>query len=156
MALGKAQRAHHTVSMIYLTSCSGSTYFRRSWRVHVHCSVSRSPSTRRKLLKRTSMTLETGIFLSQAIWLWRVRHVRREAKKLGMTYDEYTDANPSKKLARTESLETVADIEVGIDGDHPSNGCAFHSPGNIANPIGTSEDTVTIPEKVALSICERG
>ena len=102
------------------------------------------------------MTLETGIFLSQAIWLWRVRHVRREAKKLGMTYDEYTDANPSKKLARTESLETVADIEVGIDGDHPSNGCAFHSPGNIANPIGTSEDTVTIPEKVALSICERG
>ncbi|KAJ4299916.1 hypothetical protein N0V90_005163 [Kalmusia sp. IMI 367209] len=59
-----------------------------------------------------AMTLETGIFLSQAIWLWRVRHIRREAKKLGMTYDEYIDTHPSKKLSRTDSLETV-DVEVG-------------------------------------------
>jgi len=58
------------------------------------------------------MVLEAGMFISQGIWLWRVRHVRREAKKLGMTYDEYVDSNLSKKLSRTESLETI-DLESG-------------------------------------------
>jgi hypothetical protein len=57
------------------------------------------------------MTLETGIFLSQVIWLWRVRHIRHEAKKLGMTYDEYIEAHPSKKLLRNASLETIPDVE---------------------------------------------
>jgi hypothetical protein len=57
------------------------------------------------------MVLETGIFASQAIWLWRVRHIRREAKAAGQTYDEYVAANPSKRL-RSESTETVVDIEV--------------------------------------------
>jgi hypothetical protein len=56
------------------------------------------------------MVLETGIFASQAIWLWRVRHIRREAKAAGQTYDEYVAANPSKRL-RSESTETVVDIE---------------------------------------------
>lgn len=57
------------------------------------------------------MVLETGIFASQAIWLWRVRNVRREAKKVGMTYDQYTAVHPSKKLPRSDSQETVVDIE---------------------------------------------
>lgn len=57
------------------------------------------------------MVLETGIFASQAFWLWRVRHVRREAKKAGMTYDEYIVENPSKKLPRSDSTETVVDVE---------------------------------------------
>jgi hypothetical protein len=56
------------------------------------------------------MVLETGIFASQAIWLWRVRHIRREAKAAGQTYDEYVAANPSKRL-RSESTETVVDVE---------------------------------------------
>jgi hypothetical protein len=56
------------------------------------------------------MVLETGIFVSQAIWLWRVRHIRREAKAAGQTYDEYVAANPSKRL-RSESAETVVDVE---------------------------------------------
>ena len=56
------------------------------------------------------MVLETGIFASQAIWLWRVRHIRREAKAAGQTYDEYVAANPSKRL-RSESAETVVDVE---------------------------------------------
>lgn len=59
------------------------------------------------------MVLETGIFASQAIWMWRVRHVRREAKKAGMTYDQYTAANPSKKIPRNESSETIVDVEAG-------------------------------------------
>jgi hypothetical protein len=57
------------------------------------------------------MTLETGILMSQVIWLWRVRHIRHEAKKLGMTYDEYIEAHPSKKLFRNTSLETIVDVE---------------------------------------------
>ncbi|KAF3007467.1 hypothetical protein E8E13_004669 [Curvularia kusanoi] len=57
------------------------------------------------------MLLETGIFLSQAIWLWRVRHVRREAKRAGMSYDQYVAENPSKKIPRSESAETIVDVE---------------------------------------------
>lgn len=57
------------------------------------------------------MVLETGIFMSQAIWLWRVRHVRREAKKAGKTYDDYIAENPSIKIPRSESSETVVDLE---------------------------------------------
>ena len=63
------------------------------------------------LTDNASMLLETGIFASQAIWLWRVRHVRREAKKAGKTYDEYIAENPSKKIPRPESSETVVDVE---------------------------------------------
>lgn len=62
-----------------------------------------------------SMLLETGIFVSQAIWLWRVRHVRAEAKKAGKTYDEYIAENPSKKLFASESSETFVDVEAGIE-----------------------------------------
>lgn len=58
-----------------------------------------------------SMVLETGIFASQAIWLWRVRHIRREAKKAGLTYDQYMAKHPSKKLPRSDSQETVVDVE---------------------------------------------
>ena len=57
------------------------------------------------------MLLETGIFASQAIWLWRVRHVRREAKKAGKTYDEYVAENPSTKIPRSDSSETIVDVE---------------------------------------------
>lgn len=52
------------------------------------------------------MVLETGIFISQAIWLYRVRDVRREAKKAGMSYDEYM-----AKIPRSESQNSVVDVE---------------------------------------------
>ena len=57
------------------------------------------------------MVLETGIFTSHAIWLWRVRHIRQEAKKAGKTYDEYVSEHPSKKILNCESAETVVDLE---------------------------------------------
>ena len=60
-----------------------------------------------------SMALETGIFLSQAIWLWRVRHVRKEAKKDGKTYDEYVAENPSKGLSRSAPDAALAAMEAG-------------------------------------------
>ncbi|KAF1999041.1 PQ-loop-domain-containing protein [Amniculicola lignicola CBS 123094] len=59
------------------------------------------------------MTLEAGIFMSQAIWLWRTRHVRREAKRIHLTYDDYIKEHPSRKLPRNHSMETVVDVEAG-------------------------------------------
>lgn len=61
------------------------------------------------------MTLESGIFLSQAIWLWRVRHIRKEAKKAGQTYDEFIAQHPSKKLDRSSSSSdsSIQDVEAG-------------------------------------------
>ncbi|KAJ4311367.1 hypothetical protein N0V94_007970 [Neodidymelliopsis sp. IMI 364377] len=64
------------------------------------------------------MLLETGIFVSQAIWLWRMRHIRQEAKKAGKTYDEYVAENPSKKLPRSDSSETVIDVEAAHEPKH--------------------------------------
>lgn len=58
-----------------------------------------------------SMLLETGIFASQAIWLWRRRHIRREAKKVGQTYDDYVAENSSKKIPKSDSSEIVVDVE---------------------------------------------
>jgi hypothetical protein len=63
------------------------------------------------------MVLETGIFASQAVWMWRVRHVRREAKKAGLSYDEYVAKHPSKKLPRSESAETIVDVEACHDAE---------------------------------------
>ncbi|KAH7410146.1 hypothetical protein DE146DRAFT_604350 [Phaeosphaeria sp. MPI-PUGE-AT-0046c] len=53
------------------------------------------------------MVFETGIFASQAIWMWRVRDVRREAKKAGLTYDEYVAKHPERSM----SVETIVDVE---------------------------------------------
>ena len=71
------------------------------------------PIREREVLTVTSMFLELGIFLSQGIWLWRVRHVRSEAKQVGKTYDEYIDQHPSKKLRPSASSESVVDVEAG-------------------------------------------
>jgi hypothetical protein len=59
------------------------------------------------------MVLETGIFVSQAVWMWRVRRVRGEAKKVGLSYDEYVARHPEKKLPRSMSSETFVDVEAG-------------------------------------------
>lgn len=100
-----------------------------------------------------AMTLETGIALSQAIWLYRVRHVRSEAKKLGMTYDEYVAAHPSKKLERTLSSETVADVEAGpteaqlpekSTSQIPNNNTVEPSPEKKSNNM--VEEVLTVPE----------
>jgi hypothetical protein len=88
------------------------------------------------------MLLETGIFMSQAIWLWRVRHVRREAKNAGKTYDEYIAENPSKKIPRSESSETVVDVE------------ACHGPqcqtGTSANNSNEKQDSASRSESISM------
>ncbi|KAL1596395.1 hypothetical protein SLS60_009041 [Paraconiothyrium brasiliense] len=117
-----------------------------------------------KILTVASMTLETGIFLSQAIWLWRVRHIRHEAKKMGMTYDEYVDARPSEKLARDASSETVADVEAAHTEEtslpekslsRPQRGASAEQQTDTdtytytANAV--TEETLAVPEKAVTS-----
>jgi hypothetical protein len=63
------------------------------------------------------MVLETGIFASQAIWLWRVRRESAEAKKAGLSYDEYVAKHPEKKLPRSVSTETFVDVEAGCQAE---------------------------------------
>ena len=96
------------------------------------------------------MALETGIFLSQAIWLWRVRHVRREAKKAGKTYDEYVAEHPSKMLTRSNTTETVVDLEAGHDNTVSTE--ALASPGKSAEKPTThatvNEGEITTAEVV--------
>ena len=100
-----------------------------------------------KMLTVNSMTLETGIFLSQAIWLWRVRHVRREAKKLNMTYDEYVKAHPSKKLERTDSSETIADIEAAHPEKPQLSQTSVADRPTSTNTNEENQGTLEIPEK---------
>lgn len=100
-----------------------------------------------KVLTVNSMTLETGIFLSQAIWLWRVRHVRREAKKLNMTYDEYVKAYPSKKLERTDSSETIADIEAAHAEKPQLSETSVVDQSTSTNTHEEDQGTLEIPEK---------
>lgn len=39
-----------------------------------------------------SATIEASIFLSQAVWLFRTRKIRRRAKEAGLEWDEFPEA----------------------------------------------------------------
>ncbi|OCK85241.1 hypothetical protein K432DRAFT_287162, partial [Lepidopterella palustris CBS 459.81] len=56
--------------------------------------------------------LEIGIFISQFIWLYRTRHIRRAAKKMGKTYDEYmADTTPPSDRQRPDTARTVETLD---------------------------------------------
>lgn len=110
--------------------------------------------------KHSSMVLETGIFISQAIWLWRVRHIRREAKKAGLTYDEYVAENPSRKFPRSDSAETVVDIEACAP-THSSEACTEKTAGQSVETLctrvqaetpisGTDADSLQVPPNAVI------
>jgi hypothetical protein len=65
------------------------------------------------LTPRSSIALEAGIFVSQAIWLYRIRHVRREAKKAGKSYDQFIAEHPGKNIAVSEAGSSTVDLEAG-------------------------------------------
>ena len=43
-------------------------------------------------LMSCSAAIELGIFLSQAVWLFRTRKIRRRAKEAGLDWDEFPEA----------------------------------------------------------------
>lgn len=53
------------------------------------------------------LVLETGIFVSQGVWMWRFRGERAEAKKKGVSFEEYM----SGKEGKGESVD--GDVEKG-------------------------------------------
>lgn len=69
------------------------------------------------------MALETGIFVSQAVWLWRVREVRREAKRVGLSYDEFVAKHPERSMS-TATIGEV-DVEAGSGGGDKAVGSDF-------------------------------
>ena len=119
-----ASHLHVEVAQQWFDALGGSLYI--AWYVLNACTVF-------LMTDFLSMFLETGIFLSQAVWLWRVRHIRREAKKAGKTYDEYVAETPAKKIPRCESSDTVVDVE------------ACHEPANQVN----------VPEKTVAELEEK-
>lgn len=59
------------------------------------------------------MALETGIFVSQAVWMWRVCETRKKAKMAGLSYDDYVAKFPERSM----SAELVRDLEA-CRGEH--------------------------------------
>ncbi|UPX10591.1 uncharacterized protein EKO05_0001242 [Ascochyta rabiei] len=100
------------------------------------------------------MLLETGIFASQAIWLWRVRHIRQEAKKAGKTYDEYVAEHPSKNLPKSESTETVVDVEACHAPQVPSD--FSENPKTVKEPDTATEGTEGAYTQEKIPVSERG
>ena len=45
-----------------------------------------------QVLMLRSAAIELGIFLSQVIWLFRTRRIRRRAKEAGLDWDEFPEA----------------------------------------------------------------
>ena len=49
-----------------------------------------------------SILLEIGIFASHFVWLYRTRRIRKEARFVGMSYDEYIGYGKAKVLIMGE------------------------------------------------------
>ncbi|KAI9676101.1 MAG: hypothetical protein M1817_000844 [Caeruleum heppii] len=61
------------------------------------------------------LLLETGIFLSHGLWLWRTRKARREAKLAGKDFDELIDdpAGPRRNPSAAHlPMKRAADVEM--------------------------------------------
>lgn len=52
--------------------------------------------------------MEIGIGVVHLIWLWRTRKIRREAKKVGMDYDEYIGNDKDDK---SNAEDTTVEIQ---------------------------------------------
>lgn len=60
------------------------------------------------------MFLETGIFLSHVIWLFRTRELRKRAKLSGQSFDDLPEAQPYqvKRPGNEEELRVrTGDVE---------------------------------------------
>ena len=57
------------------------------------------------------LIMEIGIWGLQIIWLWRTSNVRREARKVGLAYDDFVSLQGTKNGTTQEKSETVTDVE---------------------------------------------
>ena len=84
------------------------------------CSASRSALTLRTLMQY-SASIEASIVLSQVIWLFRTRRIRRRAKEAGLNWDEFPEAQAWQEdrlripWHRKEPIISVVDGTTGGD-----------------------------------------
>ena len=79
------------------------------------------------LIMMCSATIELGIFLSQAVWLFRTRKIRRRAKEAGLDWDDFPEAQAwqedrlhlrwKRKGSNTDTVkQTTIDGDAVVDG----------------------------------------
>ncbi len=62
------------------------------------------------------MLLETGIFISHALWLFRTRKLRKQAKLAGQSFDDLPEARAyqTRRSEKKEGIEIPSiDVEKG-------------------------------------------
>lgn len=57
------------------------------------------------------LIMEIGIGGLQIIWLWRTSSVRREARKMGLDYDDFVNLQDTKNGTTQGQNEVVTDVE---------------------------------------------
>jgi len=91
------------------------------------------------MLTHHSLFLELGIFISQFIWLWRTRHIRKAAKKAGKTYDEYIAEKPSPSPSSTDLEKSQEKKDVEIESNCSNNTTNIVMPPRCKLPTQSSE-----------------
>ena len=78
-------------------------------------------------LMSCSAAIELGIFLSQAVWLFRTRKIRRRAKEAGLDWDEFPEAQAwqeDRLHLRWKRKRSDADaVKETTEGDAVVDGC---------------------------------
>jgi hypothetical protein len=57
------------------------------------------------------LILEIGIGMLHIIWLWRTSSIRREARKVGLDYDDFVNLQDTKNGATNGQIEVATDVE---------------------------------------------
>jgi hypothetical protein len=62
------------------------------------------------------LVMEIGIGVLQIVWLWRTRSVRREAREVGLAYDEFVSHQDTENDTTRRQCEVVTDVEKQTQG----------------------------------------
>lgn len=67
-----------------------------------------------------SIVLETGIFISQVVWLLRTRKLRKQAKLAGLIFDDLPEARPYQvKRPENDGEGEISTIDIEQGNLHP-------------------------------------
>ena len=90
-----------------------------------------------------SATIEASIFLSQAVWLFRTRNIRRRAKEVGLDWDEFPEAQAWQedrwRLPWNWEESDASAVDEKIGGNASGNG---HVPIEISRTMQDQSDDI--------------
>jgi hypothetical protein len=108
MALGEFTNSVRLSAFLTTSSCP--RFIRHSWGSTLHCVVSSCKTSMLAIitmLSLISLLLETGIFASQWIWLFRTRRVRKEAELQGTSLHRcLAERDLEKSRGQSDSVAT--------------------------------------------------